>query len=118
MTPELIEVYERTLNRLAKWRSVFAGWQLGTRSKEDPECQAIRDHREASIILRVEMSAVSRLLLEKGVFTLEEFMEVQIKEAEELNKMLEKRFPGITSTDDGIEYDLPKAAQTMRGWRM
>ena len=36
-------------NRLTKWRSVFAGWQLGTRAKGDPECDAVRDHREVTI---------------------------------------------------------------------
>jgi hypothetical protein len=24
------------LNRLAKWRTVLAGWQLGTRGSDDP----------------------------------------------------------------------------------
>lgn len=31
------------LQRLGKWRTVFASWQLGTRSKNDPEAQAVRD---------------------------------------------------------------------------
>lgn len=51
------------LNKLAKWRSVFAGWQLGTRLKEDPECQAVKDHREVTILLRAEVSALLRSFL-------------------------------------------------------
>jgi len=46
---------ERTdaaLNVLAKWRAHFSGWQLGTRPKGDPEGDAVRDHREATILLR------------------------------------------------------------------
>lgn len=34
------------LNVVCKWRSLFAGWQLGTRPKGDPESDAVRDHRE------------------------------------------------------------------------
>ena len=45
------------LNRVAKWRTVFTGWQIGTRPKGDPECDAIRDASEARILLRVEVSA-------------------------------------------------------------
>jgi hypothetical protein len=34
----------KALQKLAKWRLIFAGWQLGTRLKGDPECDAVRDH--------------------------------------------------------------------------
>jgi hypothetical protein len=59
----------RALNILTKWRTIFAGWQLGTRPKGDPECDAVRDHRELSMILRAEVTAFTGLLREKGVFT-------------------------------------------------
>lgn len=49
------------LNRLAKWRTVFAGWQLGTRARGDPESDAVRDHREATIMLRAEVNALTAL---------------------------------------------------------
>jgi hypothetical protein len=39
------------LERLAKWRTLFAGWQLGTRPKGEPESDAVRDHREATLML-------------------------------------------------------------------
>jgi hypothetical protein len=38
------------LNRIAKWRTILAGWQLGTKPKGDPTCDAVRDHREATIM--------------------------------------------------------------------
>lgn len=41
---------QSALNRVTKWRSIFTGWQLGTRAKGDPEGDAVRDHRELSII--------------------------------------------------------------------
>lgn len=104
------------LNRLAKWRSVLAGWQLGTRTTEDPECQAVRDHREATLMLRAEVSTLSRLLVEKGVVTGEELGDTLKDEAAELGRMLEEKFPGMRATDAGIRYD-GRAMETMKGWR-
>lgn len=60
------------LNRLCKWRSILAGWQLGTRADTDPECQAVRDHREVTLLLRAEVNALTQLLVCGGVFTEEE----------------------------------------------
>jgi len=104
------------LNKLTKWRAVFAGWQLGTRSDSDPECKAVKDHREVTILLRVENTALLRLLVEKGIFTTEEFQQATIDEAELLNKDYEARFPGIKATDIGMQYD-KRAGETMRHWK-
>lgn len=109
----------KALNRLAKWRNVFVGWQLGTRPKGDPEGDAVRDHREQSIILRAEMTALTGLLLEKGVFTPEEFDAALAKEADLLSADFARRFPGITATDDGLSMDpiVMTKHGTMKGWR-
>lgn len=107
------------LNRLAKWRAVFAGWQLGTRPSSDAECQAVRDHREVTIMLRAEVSALTGLLLAKGVITAGEFDDALGTEAEQLSADYAKRFPGIRATDDGITYDVAvlQEHETMKGWR-
>lgn len=105
------------LDKLCKWRTVFAGWQLGTRADTDPECQAVRDHRELTIVLRVEMTALSALLIEKGVISAEEFMQAMGDEAEQLDRDYERRFPGFKATPIGMQIDPVKAQQTMKGWR-
>jgi hypothetical protein len=104
------------LQRLTKWRSVFAGWQLGTRTSSDPECQAVRDHREVTILLRAEVNAITKLLLDKGVFTTQEFQRELEQEAEDLSSRYEGKFPGIKATDYGIQYTNPEAAETMKNW--
>ncbi len=101
-------------NRLAKWRSWFAGWQLGTRPLGEPECDALRDHRELSIMLRAEMSAMTGLLIEKGVFTAEEFTEKFYDECHVLSLEYERRFPGVEATDVGLQMDPKMALDTMR----
>ena len=106
----------RILNRLCKWRTVFAGWQLGTRTDTDPEAKAVKDHREVTILLRAEVNALAGLLLKKGIFTQAEFSAQIAEEAEVLNAEYAKKFPGFTATDDGLRVDIEKAAETTRDW--
>lgn len=105
------------LQKLCKWRSVFAGWQLGTRSIKDAECQAVRDHREVTMLLRAEVNALTTLLVDKGCFTAAEFTKQVGIEAELLDKAFEKRFPGISTTLVGVEYQAPACIETMKDWK-
>jgi len=106
----------KALNILAKWRTLFTGWQLGTRPKGDPEGDAVRDHREATIVLRAEVSAFTGLLREKGVFTDDEWLAALEREAKELNADYERRFPGVTASETGLTID-KRALPWMKGWK-
>lgn len=106
----------KALNILCKWRSFFAGWQLGTRVKGDPESDAVRDHREMSILMRTELNAIVGLLLAKGVFTQEEFQKQLEDEAIFLNKAYAERWPGVSANEMGLSID-HRAFEFMRGWR-
>ena len=107
---------DAALNKLGKWRTVFAGWQLGTRKNEDPECQAVKDHREVTMLLRAEVSALVMLLVEKGAFTKDEYLQSLETEAGLLDKDYEAKFPGITTSQEGTHYTA-EVAETMKGWR-
>lgn len=110
---------ERTmtaLNILTKWRTIFTGWQLGTRPKGDPEGDAVRDHRELSILLRAESSALLGLLLRKGFITEEEWLAALEREAKALNRNYETRFPGVTASETGLTID-SRALPWMKGWK-
>lgn len=110
-----MNIYDEALQRVCKWRTVFVSWQLGTRMKGDPEAEALKDHREATILLRCEVSALANLLIKKGVFTAEELTRTVAEEAEHLNLAHEKLFPGFTAHLDGIHIDLDQGgADTMR----
>ena len=109
----------RALNRVAKWRTLFAGWQLGTRPKGDPESDAVRDHREVTILLRVEGSALIGLLLAKGLITQAEWEAALEEEANVLSDAYARKFPGVTATDNGLVMEPRKieAAGWMKGWK-
>lgn len=104
------------LNRLAKWRNVFTGWQLGTRAKGDPEGDAVSDHREVTLIMRAELNALVGLLIAKEVFTVEEWDDMVGLAADDLNDALAKRFPGFTASLTGITMT-PEAFETTKGWK-
>lgn len=106
----------RALNILTKWRVHFTGWQLGSRLKGDPEGDAVRDHRECTILLRAEVNALASVLLEKGVCTEEEWLTALEREADGLAKAFAERWPGVTATEDGLVLD-KRALPWMKGWR-
>ena len=112
----LAERYTAAMNKIAKWRLAFAGWQLGTRAKGDPESDAVRDHREATILQRVEVNAIINLLVDKGVITVEELQKAAIEEADLLEQSYQKNFPGMQATDIGMQFDT-RAAKTMHNWK-
>lgn len=109
-----MSIYDEAIQRVAKWRSVFVSWQLGTRRKDDPEASALRDHREVTILLRVECNAIARILIEKGIVSQDDFTRVVAEEAEHLNLAYEQKFPGFTAQLDGIHIDLPEGIETMK----
>ena len=98
-----------TLQKLCKWREIFAGWQLGTRSTGDPEAQAVRDQRELLLLLRAEVTALTVILLRRRMMTQGEFEAALDVEAEHLMRALEKRFPGAKAELDGMHIDIAEA---------
>lgn len=117
MPTELAVKLSLAMEKFTKWRAVFAGWQLGTRDANDPECKAVKNHRELSMCLRVEVNALTKLMLDKGVFTGEEFQQQLLDEVQHMDKQYELQFPGISTDLTGIRYKMPEVAETMKNWR-
>jgi hypothetical protein len=105
------------LERLCKWRTIFAGWQLGTRSLDDPEAQAVRDHREVTMLLRCEVNALTKCLLDVGIVGRDQFQRALLSEAAQLSEDYERKFPGAKATDVGIQLDA-RAAEWMKKFRL
>lgn len=113
--PELDALLDRALNKLCKWRSLYAGWWLGTRPNSDPTTQAVRDNFDRAIVLRAEMTAISAILIQKQVCTQEELQRAVLAEVQALDTQLEKAWPGFRTSDEGLVFaDLNEAAATMK----
>lgn len=101
-------------NRLAKWRSWFAGWQLGTQSEDHGPAKAVRDHREVTMMLRAEVSGLTKILLDKGVVSEVELAETFADEYEMLSADYSRRFDGVEATGQGLTMDIVRVRETMR----
>lgn len=110
-TPEELS---RLLNKLCKWRTFFASWQLGSRLPSDGELKAVKNHREVTILLRAEVSALTGLLIEKGVITGQEFQDALAEEARQLDHDLAAKYSGWSSSDDGMVLKMPEAMETVK----
>ncbi len=106
-------------NVLCKWRRVFAWWQLGkTRGGDgDVEFQAVADHRELTMLLRAEQNALLRLLVDKKVFTYEEYLAQLTDESTHLSNEYAKKFPGFRAGPIGLDVNVSIANDTMATWR-
>lgn len=108
------ESLDRALQTLTKWRKFFASWQVGTRPPTDGEYRAIVHHRELSILLRAEVSALRGLMVTKGVFTEDEWARALEAEAKQLNQDYARAYPGWAATDRGMNMKMPAALETMK----
>jgi hypothetical protein len=102
------------LNKVARWRKFFASWQLGTRLDTDGEYRAVADQRELLILLRVEVTALTDLLMKKGLINQKEFQAALEREARTLDKDYERSYPGFSTTQDGLRMQMPEAYETTR----
>lgn len=103
----------RKLNKVGKWRSILVGRILGTKPADDPPTMGMRDLMDKMVILRVEVSTVTRLLIEKGLVTPDDWFRVMGEEAEALDKMYEAEWPGIHTTDQGVTITNPEGFETI-----
>jgi len=104
----------QNLEVAAKWRQLYALMAtLGTATAFE---RYVRDAAEKFIMHRVELNALTGLLIQKGVFTQLEFTAQLDVEAEAFCETMEKAFPGFRAHLDGLTLEQPQALQTMQGW--
>jgi len=102
------------LEKLCKWRKFFASWQLGTRLATDGEYRAVADQRELFILMRAEVTALTWILISKGVCTQQEFQDALAAEAAALDHAYEQAYPGFSTSVAGLHLKMPEALETMR----
>lgn len=103
-------------NRLTKWRRHFALWQLGSSREGTQEFKAVSHHRELSMIMRAELNALTKIVLEAKLVTSEEMLKTFEEEFDLLSEDYAKAYPGITAFDWGLDIKMPEAEYTLRLW--
>lgn len=102
------------LDRVCKWRTILAGRVWGTQPKT-PQAKGRTDIFERLIIMRVELNALTELLLEQGLIIEERYLQAIERAAIELDNAYAEHFPGIKSSASGMVIG-PEALKTMEGW--
>jgi hypothetical protein len=103
------------LNKLCKWRMILAGWHNGSKSIGEPGVKAMRDLMDKWLVVRAEASALAALLIQKKVFSHQEFHDQVMHEATLLDAQMAEFFPGFRTIQDGVEiYDVSLAAETTK----
>lgn len=102
------------LNRVTKWRRIFTGKMIGSNTDDDPHTVGMNDLQEARIIMRVELTALTGLMIRKGLITQEELAQAIEAEANMLNEDYSRKFPGFKAGNDGMHLEMPLAMETMK----
>lgn len=105
------------LSKLAHWRYILVAWHRGrhtlhTQGQADP----LADAMEKWLTLRVEVSALVTLLVNKKVFSNEEFLSQMVKSARYYDAQMQREFKGFaTHLSTGLEIeDEAQAELTMK----
>lgn len=107
--------YNEAMNRLCKWRSILVGWMIGSKGGDEPGVQGFRDLVDRTMILRPEVTALTALLLKKGVFTQQEYEFQIVEECAHQQRLFEDLFKGMHAENFGvIIHDPEEAKKTMQ----
>lgn len=110
---------ELAVNRLCRFKTVLARWQLGSGNLEsDPEFDAVCDQRALLLILRAEVNALLSLLVDTRIIKHEDFDRELQATANRDNTNLSLRFPGYYGTDEGLAVDVRIAEATNKKYHL
>ncbi len=92
---------DRAFGRLRQFARYAVGRIVGTTEHTNGAYKQLLSLDEARHLHRVEITALARLMIDKGVFTSEEFAHQTLEEAIALEHQLKEVFPEVTPADDG-----------------
>lgn len=105
--------------RLTQYARLACGRILGTTSSSNGGYKAIRSLDEARLLHRCELSALTTLLIEHGVFTNDEFREAFAHELEDTLTFLKGEWPEVDAEPHALIIRDIKAHQQrsrLEGW--
>lgn len=101
--------------RLQRWPFGVVGEFLGKRSSVDPQGRAARRWIRRLLNTQAEQLALTAVLMDKGLFSPEEYERALQRAARQLCRELEEAFPGIKADENGVTIDR-EAIETMKDW--
>lgn len=92
----------KAYNRLRQFGRLDFGRIFGTAGRENGRYRAMMGLFERSFAARVELNALVSLLVDRGVFTADEWLLAQKEEAAYLLELLAKEWPEVEIHSDGF----------------
>lgn len=105
----LQDLYLTGARRLRQWARVGIGRLIGSTTDQSGIYKAAMALEEGRLIVRAEVTALHRILVEKGVATTAEVVTAMIDEMNELAGTLAKEWPEIEVLPDGTGYSIKDA---------
>lgn len=94
------------LMRLRQYGRIAIGRIVGSTTAEDGRYKQMLEMEQCRHIYRVELNALTQLLLAKGVCTTVELQAAMLEEAQHLDTSLAKAWPEITVDEDGRSFSM------------
>jgi hypothetical protein len=110
----MMEPWRQALETLCKWRGVLAAWHLGSLERDAPGMAAMRDLEEARLLMRVEITALAKVLLDLELFSRADLQAAIAAEAQAMDAFYQQKFPGYRAVPAGIEMNVHVAEETRR----
>lgn len=104
----------KAFGRIRQFARYAVGRITGTTPNTNGAYKQLLSLDEARFLHRVELTALTRLMIAKGVFTSEEFAHQTLEEAIAFEHQLKEHFPEVTPADDGGSYSLDPVAFSKR----
>jgi hypothetical protein len=113
----LSDELHRAFSRLRQFGRIAIGRITGTTTAKNGRYKSLLELDECRHFQRVELNALTRVLLDKGVITTPELQAILLEEAKTYETSLAKLWPEIEVADDGRSYaikDIPALARRAR----
>jgi hypothetical protein len=104
--------YTKLMDRVVHWKVVLTNWQLGTRDANNGTLMAIQDLHDTLLRKQVKLDALTEILINRGLVSPEALLEKQIEVAVRLDQSMESKFPGVKTTDAGLDIEAEAYQET------
>lgn len=111
------EELHRAFSRLRQFGRIAVGRITGTTTSKNGRYKSLLELEECRHFQRVELNALTRILLDKGVITTPELQAILFEEAKIYEASLAKLWPEIEVADDGRSYAIKDVAALARRTR-
>jgi hypothetical protein len=97
--------YNTLMNRVVHWKTILTQWQVGTKDVDNGTRLAIQDLHDSLLRKQVKLDALVEILTSRFMVDPITLLEKQIEITGRLDQSMKAKFPGVETTDAGLNID-------------